>query len=412
MRAAAAYALLSLLLLLLCPQNAVGKSILNFPGEVRQRNVVRATKVSCEDCETLEGLYKDNSLVFVLFYERSLVGRQYYKQSIIDGFHAVCNDLSWSRVVCAAVDMVDDKAYALQYIDPKTAPAHIVVQNGQPLQLQKHHLERLMSRPGDKESILWHLHDITTAFPIDISVEARTPEAVKATLKAHRVVLVFGVDRDDEEKRHAFRAAAQRLTLSGEFRSAPGTPTEAPGYLLGLGQKALQALLAPPSSKKLALGSFAVFLDGKLLEGEEVRPWPKRKKGAKSKVSHDTAFLEGEGELVDMMKEMVLAGLKAAAKTTKNGTSSADPSAAASTKVDSSTSTSAPAPRTSAASSPEPSSSSSSATTASSSSSSSSSSSLSSSSSSSSSSSGSSSEGAAAAGKRKRRRKRRGSSTG
>lgn len=194
--------------------------------EVRRSNVLRVTHRSCDECVTLEELYASNRLVFVLFYERSLVSQHRYKTAIVSGFHDACADLRFSHVVCGAVDMVDtdDKAYALKYIDPKTAPAHIVVRDGQPQPTQKRHLERLMERPGDKETILWHLGDIlaSDASPLSlhISGEAKDPGALRRLLQRHTTtVVVAGASAAGPA-----RAAAQRLVFQGHVPNQVTAP--------------------------------------------------------------------------------------------------------------------------------------------------------------------------------------------
>jgi len=112
---------------------ASARSMVDFPLEVRRENVVRITTKECDECMTLEAFYEANPLGFVLFYERQLVGSHKYKEAIVRGFNETCADLRFSRVACGAVDMVEDKQYAEMYIDPKTAPAHIAVRNGEPV---------------------------------------------------------------------------------------------------------------------------------------------------------------------------------------------------------------------------------------------------------------------------------------
>eukprot|EP00971_Amphidinium_carterae_P167393 3316803-Amphidinium_carterae.2 len=164
-------AVAQILAMLLLPLHASARSILDFPYEVRHNNVVRLSKQTCSDCATMDSFYRDNELVFLLFYERALVHQHQYKTAIVAGFHDACKELSWSRVACGVVDMVDDKDYAEQYIDPKTAPAHILVQKGQPIQMPKDHVTKLMKKPGDKDVMLWHVRKLLSPQPYRISMK-------------------------------------------------------------------------------------------------------------------------------------------------------------------------------------------------------------------------------------------------
>lgn len=259
---------------------AAAKSILEFPLEVRQRNVVRVSHVACEECATLDDFYKGNSIVFLLFYERALVGKHHYKQSIISAFHSACEDLRWSHVVCGAVDMVEDKAYAQQYIDPKTAPAHILARDGTPIQMQKRHIDKLMAQPGDKAAIMWHLRDLLTSDPspgaLDITTEVSGSEPFARLLRGYQLVIAGTADRDDQDARDAFRAAAQRLVLAGDVPKALEPPTGAKksksaaskekkriAFVLALGGKAL-------TGGNLTKGTVAAFVSGQKLDERQL----------------------------------------------------------------------------------------------------------------------------------------------
>merc|ERR1719229_432331 len=108
----------------------------------------------------MDAFINGNELVFLMFFERGLVGRQHYKSSIIEGFHKTCSELRWSLIVCGVVDMLEDKGYALPYIDPATAPAHLLFRGGTAVQIQKKHVDALMKKPGDTEVMMWHLRDL------------------------------------------------------------------------------------------------------------------------------------------------------------------------------------------------------------------------------------------------------------
>lgn len=115
--------------------------------------------------------------------------------------------------------MLEDREYAQRYIDPITAPAHILVHNGQPVPSQKRHIDRLMERPGDQDSMMWHIKDllfkdIDGVSSIDISTTAKGTKSLNRLLRAHSVVVLAIVGRHPE-KLEMFRAAAQRLELQG-----------------------------------------------------------------------------------------------------------------------------------------------------------------------------------------------------
>lgn len=253
---------------------AGARSILDFPLEVRQQNVLRISRQSCDECITLDELYAANAFCFVLFYERALMGQHKYKTAVIRGFHEACAELRWSHVVCGAVDMVEDKEYALRYIDPSTAPAHILVRDGQPVAMQKRHLTQLMQKPGDKETILWHLGDLLAAgasyHSLAISAEVEEPEAMSVVFEQHEVVLVVASVQGSRSGR-AFRAAAQRLVLRGELPAqveAPGTNTPRRGK--GHVPRPRKRMFITVATKEKVLaaanvtkGTVTAFIDGK-----------------------------------------------------------------------------------------------------------------------------------------------------
>ncbi|CAK9070466.1 unnamed protein product [Durusdinium trenchii] len=133
---------------------SLGLSIVDAPWEARRSNILRVTGQPCDECSSMEDFYKDNELVFLLFYQRDLVSHHAYKGAIIAGFHEACKDLRWSRVACGIVDMLEDKAYAEKYIDPKTAPAHIAVRAGEPVPSKEEWIKKLLAKPGDKATEL------------------------------------------------------------------------------------------------------------------------------------------------------------------------------------------------------------------------------------------------------------------
>jgi len=189
-----------------------------FPMEVRRRNVLRISQQACDECMTLEAFYEAHQLGFVLFFERALVSAHRYKTAIVKGFHEACAELRWSRVTCGVVDMVEDRGYAVRYIDPKTAPAHIVVKDGEPVPALKRHVDPLLKKPGDKGTILWHVRSLLAPDEppgaLDIAALASSREAVSQLLQNHKVVIAgaVGAGRGAAD---AFCAAAQRLVLGG-----------------------------------------------------------------------------------------------------------------------------------------------------------------------------------------------------
>jgi len=199
---------------------ADARSILDFPYEVRESNVVRLTKQSCTECATMESFYKDNELVFVLFYERALVHQHQYKTAIVSGFHSTCKELSWSRVACGVVDMVEDKDYAERYIDPSTAPAHILVRQGQPIEMPKEHVKKLMDKPGDTKVMLWHIKKLLSPTSHQISYQQFDQKAMEGDRWKFDLI-VAGI-QGQPNTTATFRAAVQRAVLTGVV------PTEVP----------------------------------------------------------------------------------------------------------------------------------------------------------------------------------------
>lgn len=206
------------------------RGIVEFAMENRRSNVLRVSKQACDECITLEGFLNGNRYAFLLFYDRPLVSNNRYKAAIVKGFHEVCADLRWSRVACGVVDMLNDRDYAERYIDPKTAPAHIVWKDAEPMPTQKKQLDELMKKPGDKGTMMWHVRDLLTPEEapgsLDISVDVADEKALAKVLKRHDVVVVATVGNTKTPGKAAgravaaadvFRAAAQRLTLDGSL---------------------------------------------------------------------------------------------------------------------------------------------------------------------------------------------------
>eukprot|EP00931_Biecheleriopsis_adriatica_P023308 TRINITY_DN14750_c0_g2_i2.p1 TRINITY_DN14750_c0_g2~~TRINITY_DN14750_c0_g2_i2.p1 ORF type:complete len:328 (+),score=77.85 TRINITY_DN14750_c0_g2_i2:23-1006(+) len=212
------------------------KSILDVPWEARKSNTIRVTRQACDECSQLEDLYKDNDLVFLLFYERSLVGHHNYKGAIIAGFLEVCKELRFSKVACGLVDMVEDKAYAEKYIDPKTAPAHIAVRAGEPVPSTQENVKKLLAKPGDKATMLWHLKEQFVpqelGEALQISAEAADADQLRRLTKLHEVVIVANLAGDGGANRAGvdnFRAAAQQLVLQGKVPGVLMLPGEVDG---------------------------------------------------------------------------------------------------------------------------------------------------------------------------------------
>jgi len=219
-----------LCVLSICLQSAYGSSILRLPWEARKSNIIRVTRQVCDDCATLEDVYKDNGLVFLLFYERNLISHHNYKSAIVAGFFEVCKSLRWSQVVCGVVDMVEDKGYAEKYIDPKTAPAHIAVRAGEAVPSKKEWVDVLLKKPGDKAAMLWHLKQQLApdevGDPFHISTEVADAEQLKRLTSQHEVVVVAHL-AGAKDALDTFRAAAQQLVLEGEVAwqlNLPETP--------------------------------------------------------------------------------------------------------------------------------------------------------------------------------------------
>lgn len=210
---------------------ADARSISSFPAEIRKRNYMRLSTEKCDECITLEDFYKNNPLGFVLFYERALMSHHKYKEAIVKGWMDSCKDLSFSRIACGMVDMVSDRAYAARYIDPQTAPAHIVVRNSEPVMAAKEQVDGLLARPGHKETMLAHVADLLreegSMGSLMVSEQVNNKEALQRLLRRHRLVVVAFIG---EERRLAdtFRAAVQEAILSQRLAThVSGTPKEA-----------------------------------------------------------------------------------------------------------------------------------------------------------------------------------------
>lgn len=233
-RAALATGLLSLAAIV---STADERPIYRFPAEIRKRNYVRLSTQNCDECMTLEDFYKGNPLGFVLFYERALMGGHKYKEAIVRGWMESCQELRWSRIACGMVDMVSDRAYAERYIDPKTAPAHIVVRNSEPVMAMKEQVDPLLKKPGDKAVMLEHVADLLkdegSMASLSLSVQANGKEALQRILRRHQVVIAAFIG-EDKRLADTFRGAVQEAVLSHGVSSRvdaeqQGLPSEEQG---------------------------------------------------------------------------------------------------------------------------------------------------------------------------------------
>ncbi|CAE6917689.1 NOV, partial [Symbiodinium sp. CCMP2592] len=184
-------------------------------NQARRTNIVRVTRPeprkSLWEVRVRSALVQDNHLVFLLFHERNLVSHHAYKGAIVAGFHEVCKDLRWSKVVsiqdicaalrvvlfarqqvtCGIVDMLEDRAYAEKYIDPKTA--------GEPVPSKKEWIQKLLAKPGDKGTMLWHLKQQLLGEALQISMEISRLDILEPLASKHE-------------------AFAQQLLLLGKVR--------------------------------------------------------------------------------------------------------------------------------------------------------------------------------------------------
>mmetsp|Transcript_43101 Transcript_43101/g.80199 ORF Transcript_43101/g.80199 Transcript_43101/m.80199 type:complete len:324 (-) Transcript_43101:13-984(-) len=259
-----------------------GRSIDEFPIEVRRRNTLRISREACSECMTLDAFLEAHRLGFVIFFERSLMGQHKYKGAIVESFFSACESLRWSRVTCGAVDMVSDKVYAEKFIDPKTAPAHIIFRDGSPMPMQKHHIDKLLAKPGDKDIKLWLLRDILVEEgSLEISSETADKEDLSLLIKRHEVAVVgFAQQKLQGE---ALRASAQAAVLRGEVPEAlsGSVPVQPPKRRKRrkAPQRAprprLKFAVAPAASAAtygLEPGHLAAFVGGQLHPGHEVLP--------------------------------------------------------------------------------------------------------------------------------------------
>jgi len=246
--------------------SADARSMVDFPLHVRRANVVRLSRLSCDDCAPMADFLTANRLVFVLFHERSLIGKHHYKAAIVAGFHDACKDLRFSEVVCGVVDMLEDKEYATPYIDPKTAPAHIIMRHGQPERLEKHHLKRLMEKPGDKATILWHLKDVLAPseahghHALQMSTDLKSVDAFDRLVRSHQFVVAGAIDKEDLDLNDGFRGEVQRMVLAEE---APMRLKSFSGK--GSRGRVMYAVTSSPklwSPKGNSKGTVALFING------------------------------------------------------------------------------------------------------------------------------------------------------
>lgn len=200
-----------------------GKKINEMPMEIRRDNILRVTEKECDECTTMENMYANNEMVFLLFHERALMGSQQYKKAIVSGFHEACRDLRFSHIACGVVDMVEDRAYAVKYIDPKSAPAHIMVRNGEALQLRKDHVEKLIKHAGEKEIILWHLGDLLVGGPwssLMIAADASNLREFERLARGSQATVVLVPHaKTGRAAKEELQAAAQTVVRSGALGS-------------------------------------------------------------------------------------------------------------------------------------------------------------------------------------------------
>lgn len=245
---------------------AAPPSLADHSLEVRRGNVVQVSTQECSDCVTMEEFFASNRLVFLLFWERPTHGINNYKQAIVEGFHQTCKQLQFSQVACGKVDILNDRAYAEKFIDPKTAPAHIVVRDGVPQMMQKHHLDKLMQRPGDVEAMMWHLRDILSMEALEISTVVHGRKSLDSLLDKHSVAVVgFTGDSNDATKMtEAFRASAHSTVVSNRFSNmlaVSGSSKKAKdkarvAFIAAKGPGIAEALGQKP-------GTIVAFVDGK-----------------------------------------------------------------------------------------------------------------------------------------------------
>ncbi|CAE7237504.1 unnamed protein product, partial [Symbiodinium natans] len=265
------------------------RGVLDVPWEARRSNIIRVTRQECDECSTLEDLYRDNNLVFLLFHERNLVSHHAYKGAIVAGFHEVCKDLRWSKVTCGIVDMIEDRAYAEKYIDPKTAPAHIAVQAGEPVPSKKEWIQKLLDKPGDKGTMLWHLKQQLVpeelGEALHISMEIARPDQLEPLAKKHEVLLVANLAAQGGASRasvESFRAFAQQLFLLGKVPAqVPVSQKTGASKKAGKKQQQLRqrarplfvALTQDSSSVPVPRGQMAAFVGGKSQRAHELKAW-------------------------------------------------------------------------------------------------------------------------------------------
>lgn len=258
------------MLLLSLGYAAAGEStsgILGQPLEVRQKNVLRITRATCEECMSLEDFYQAHRLNWLLFYAPDLRGHNHYKASVFTAFHEVCEKIRWSKITCGVVDLMQDEEYGSRYIDVKTAPAHIAVREGLPIRMKKNHVEKLLSRPGDVETLLWHLRD--TIEPkeetgsLDISLEVSSPQALERLLKQHQIVVAAAPS--SKAGREAYRAHVQQLVLQGLVKDHLPVQTKVKGKKAKLEEKRRSHIVFAVLTKafdQVAQDQVVGFLDG------------------------------------------------------------------------------------------------------------------------------------------------------
>lgn len=281
-------------------------AITSYPADVRGRNVIRLSTETCDECSVMENFYDGNYYGFLLFMEHSLMGGHKYKEAIIKGVLDVCKDLRWSRIACGMIDMVTDRAYAERYIDPKTAPAHITIKDGQPLISSKELVAPLLAKPGDKETIREHLFamlkDEGTAGNLTISQEVKDEKAFSKILKEHDLVIA-SFAHEEQKLAEAFRCGVQTAILQKGMKQHVGElgkeARKGKGSSVRKAQEKLRIAFVAAKGAKLGKahgqGSIVAFVNGEPAGAVETM---------------DKKAKPGDKAVVEMVKKVTEAAIK------------------------------------------------------------------------------------------------------
>jgi len=105
--------------------------------------------------------FTEHPYSWMLFYaHHTQTSASNYKSRIINAFHQVCQGFRHTNLTCSIVDIVRDESLVRQYIDPKTAPAHLFFKRSHPQQLPQDHVAKLMKSPGDVRAMKWHVQEM------------------------------------------------------------------------------------------------------------------------------------------------------------------------------------------------------------------------------------------------------------